>query len=60
MQRSIKVKVIKRGQHRVVLHFMALNRKMPVPIKDFEERVANGLYEVVGGVEKEAEPESDA
>ena len=52
MQRSIKVRVIKKGPHRVVLHFMSLNRKMPVPIKEFEERVAKGLYEVIGNPEE--------
>lgn len=54
MQRSIKVRVIKKGPHRVVVHFTALNRKMPVPIKEFEERVEKGIYEVVGSYEKES------
>ena len=54
MQRSIKVRVIKKGAHRVVLYFSSLNRKMPVPIKDFEERVAKGLYIVVGSEESDS------
>ena len=54
MQRSIKVRVVKKGPHRVVLQFASLNRKMPVPIKDFEERVAKGVYEVIGSYEKES------
>lgn len=54
MQRSIKVRVVKKGPHRVVVHFIALNRKMPVPIKEFEERVEKGEYEIVGGYDKES------
>jgi hypothetical protein len=34
---------------------MSLNRKMPVPREDFEKRVKQGLYEVVGGMDTEAE-----
>ncbi len=47
MQRSIKVKVIKETTSRVTLHFMGLNRKMPVPKQDFEKRVESGLYKVI-------------
>ena len=54
-QRSIKVKVIKETSSTVTVHFMTLNRKMPVPRKDFEERVENGLYEVVNLAEEETE-----
>jgi len=46
-QRSMKVKVIKETSSTVTVHFMSLNRKMPVPRKDFEKRVESGLYEVV-------------
>jgi hypothetical protein len=35
---------------------MTLNRKMPVPRKDFEKRVKSGLYEVVNA-EEETEQE---
>ena len=35
------------------LGYMTLNRKMPVPRKDFEKRVENGLYEIVGDYEME-------
>ncbi|MDX1667536.1 MAG: hypothetical protein R3350_09915 [Saprospiraceae bacterium] len=44
---SIKIKVVKENNSTVTVHFMTLNRKMPVPRKDFEERVESGLYEVV-------------
>lgn len=47
MQRSIKVKVIKETKSRVTLHFLGLNRKMPVGKDDFNKRVENGLYKVV-------------
>ena len=47
MQRSIKVKVLKETSSTITVHIMSLNRKMPVPRKDFEKRVASGLYEVV-------------
>ena len=46
-QRSMKVKVVKETSSTVTVHFMSLNRKMPVPRKDFEKRVKSGLYEVV-------------
>ena len=55
--RSMKVKVIKETSSTVTVHFMTLNRKMPVPRKDFEERVENGLYEVVNMAEEESENE---
>lgn len=43
----MKVKVVKETSSTVTVHFMSLNRKMPVPRKDFEKRVKSGLYEVV-------------
>lgn len=55
-QRSIKVKVVKETSSTVTVHFMTLNRKMPVPRKDFEKRVKSGLYEVVNA-EEETEQE---
>jgi hypothetical protein len=45
--RSIKVKIIKETSSTVTVKFLSLNRKMPVPRKDFEQRVEEGLYEVV-------------
>ena len=47
MQRSIKVRVIKETGNKVTLYFINLNRKMPVSKEEFEERVADGLYEVI-------------
>ena len=52
-QRSIKVRVVKETARTVTVHFITLNRKMPVPRKDFEERVENGMYEVIGDYETE-------
>ena len=46
--RSIKVRVVKETARTVTVHFVTLNRKMPVPRKEFEERVENGMYEVIG------------
>ncbi len=56
-QRSIKVKIVKETSSTVTVHFMTLNRKMPVPRKDFEKRVKSGLYEVVNTEEEEPEQE---
>ncbi|MCO6476153.1 MAG: hypothetical protein J5I94_05990 [Phaeodactylibacter sp.] len=53
VNRSIRVKVLKETSKTVTVRFMTLNRKMPVPRKEFEKRVQNGLYEVVGGYELE-------
>ncbi len=53
--RSIKVKVVKETSSTVTIKLMSLNRKMPVPREDFEKRVKQGLYEVVGGMDTEAE-----
>jgi hypothetical protein len=46
--RSIKVKIIKETSSTVTIKMISLNRKMPVPKEDFEKRVKQGLYEVVG------------
>jgi hypothetical protein len=53
--RSIKVKVLKETSKTVTIHMASLNRKMPVPRQEFEKRVENGLYEVIGdhGTEEE-------
>ncbi len=53
VNRSIRVKVLKETSKTITVRFMTLNRKMPVPRKEFEKRVENGLYEVVGGYELE-------
>lgn len=55
--RSIKVKVVKETSSTVTIKLMSLNRKMPVPREDFEKRVKQGLYEVVGGVDVDADAE---
>ncbi|MCO6492192.1 MAG: hypothetical protein J5I98_27490 [Phaeodactylibacter sp.] len=51
VNRSIRVKILKETSKTVTIRFMTLNRKMPVPRQDFEKRVKNGLYEVVGDYE---------
>ena len=53
VNRSIRVKILKETSKTVTVRFMTLNRKMPVPRQDFEKRVENGLYEVVGDYELE-------
>ncbi len=58
MSRSLKVKVLKETSNTVTIYMTGLNRKMPVPRKEFEERVASGLYEVLekpGAKEEEEE-----
>ena len=47
MDRSLKVKVLKETKNRVTLHFVALNRKMPVSREEFEHRVERGMYQIV-------------
>lgn len=41
------MRVIKESANKVTLHFLTLNRQMPVPREDFERRVQNGEYLVV-------------
>ena len=53
LDRSIKVKVVKETSATITLHFVSLNRKMPVPREAFEKRVESGLYEVVNVEEME-------
>lgn len=55
--KSIKVKVVKETSKTVTINMPTLNRKMPVPRKEFEKRVENGLYEVIGDFEKKEEGE---
>ncbi len=45
--RSIKVKIVKETSSTVTIKFLSLNRKMPVPRKEFEQRVEDGTYEVI-------------
>ncbi len=52
MNRGIKVKVTKKSPKSVTVHFISLNRSMPVPRKDFEERVEKGVYLVIGSETK--------
>lgn len=47
MSRSIKVRIIKETSNTVTVYMVGLNRKMPVPKAEFDERVESGLYEVV-------------
>ncbi|MCB0552846.1 MAG: hypothetical protein KDD02_04785 [Phaeodactylibacter sp.] len=53
IKRSIKVKVLKETPRTITIQLMTLNRKMPVPRQDFEQRVREGEYEVIGGYELE-------
>lgn len=53
VNRSIRVKILKETSKTVTIRFMTLNRKMPVPRQEFEKRVENGLYEIVGEYELE-------
>ncbi|MCB0551182.1 MAG: hypothetical protein KDD19_26665 [Phaeodactylibacter sp.] len=53
VNRSIRVKVLKETSKTVTIRLMSLNRKMPVPRKEFEKRVQNGLYEIVGDYQLE-------
>lgn len=48
VQRSIRVKVVRESANTVTIRILSVNREMPVPRADFEERVSKGLYEVVG------------
>lgn len=52
---SIKVEVVKESSKTVTIRMPTLNRKMPVPRKDFEKRVESGFYQVVGGYGEEEE-----
>lgn len=47
MDRSIKVKITKETSKSVTVHFVSLNRSMPVSRKEFEKRVEKGLYQVI-------------
>ena len=57
--RAIRVKIIKESKEKLTVMMLATNRAMPVKRDDFEERVASGLYEVVGVPEPPAEAEAD-
>ncbi|MEL7123718.1 MAG: hypothetical protein AAFO07_30020 [Bacteroidota bacterium] len=48
--RTIKIKVVKETSQTVTVMFTSLNRKMPIPREDFEKRVKNGEYEIVGSL----------
>ncbi|MCB0519782.1 MAG: hypothetical protein H6577_13150 [Lewinellaceae bacterium] len=50
--RSIKVKIMKENARTVVVRLVSLNRSMPVPKKEFDKRVEDGMYEVVGETEE--------
>lgn len=47
MKGSMKVKVIKENANRVTIKLIMANSKMPVPRDEFEQRVKDGVYEVV-------------
>lgn len=48
MRRSIKVKVLKETPSTITIRFMSSNSRMPVGKADFEKRVKDGVYEIVG------------
>lgn len=48
MSNGIKVKVVKETSTKVTVFFPILNRKMPVPREEFEKRIENGTYTLVG------------
>jgi hypothetical protein len=47
MQRAIKVKVIKESPTTVTIQFVSSNSSMPVGKDDFDQRVKDGVYEVI-------------
>ncbi|MCB0570330.1 MAG: hypothetical protein KDC66_11225 [Phaeodactylibacter sp.] len=51
IKRSIKVKVLRETSRTVTIKLVTLNRRMPVSRSDFEQRVKDGEYEVVGSHE---------
>jgi len=57
--RSIRVKIVKESKEKLTIMMLATNRAMPVKRDDFEERVAAGLYEVIGLPEPEEEGDDE-
>jgi hypothetical protein len=55
--KSIKVEVVKETTKTITIRMPMLNRNMPVPRKDFEDRVEKGLYVVVGGMDEQKDEE---
>lgn len=48
MQAGMRVRVIKENGKRVLLKLIMANTQMPVSREEFEKRVKDGTYEVVG------------
>ena len=48
MQRSIQVRVLSESNSRVTIKFISSNSKMPISKTDFDKRVKDGIYEIVG------------
>lgn len=57
--RAIKVKIVKESKEKLTILMLATNRAMPVKRAEFEERLAEGLYEVVGAAPKPNEDEAE-
>lgn len=47
MERSIKIRLIKKNANKVTIFLVGLNRKMIVPLDDYNKRVESGLYNVI-------------
>ncbi|MCR9288694.1 MAG: hypothetical protein NXI23_15065 [Bacteroidetes bacterium] len=48
MYGSIEIKVVKETSKTVVVKLINADRNMPVPKEEFEKRVADGTYKVIG------------
>ncbi len=59
MHRAIKVKIVKESKEKLTILMLATNRAMPVKRVEFEERLAEGLYELVGAPSEKGESAED-
>lgn len=50
IHRTIKVKIVKETSSKVHLYFPTLNRQLPIPKEEFNQRIENGLYKVVNPI----------
>ena len=60
MHRAIKVKIVKESKEKLTILMLATNRAMPVKRVDFEERIEEGLYELVGPPSAIDSPEEES
>ena len=47
MNKNINVKIVKENARTVTIKMLSVNRSMPVPKSDFEQRVKQGLYNII-------------